>query len=60
MSPDIIIIIIVLIIIGLAIFYLIKSKKNGSKCIGCPGGSCHPKQKENKKECCCSKEENKK
>lgn len=45
MSPDIIIILIVLIIIGLAIFYLIRSKKNGSKCIGCPGGSCQSKQK---------------
>lgn len=55
MSPDIIIILIVLIIIGLAIFYLIRSKKNGSKCIGCPGGSCKPK-KQKEEYCCCSKE----
>ena len=27
--------------VGIAVFYIIKAKKNGKKCIGCPyAGSC--------------------
>ena len=38
---DIIIIAVLVIIIGLAAGYVIKAKKSGKKCIGCPdGGSC--------------------
>lgn len=38
---DMIIVAVVLIIIGAAAAYIIKSKKSGVKCIGCPaGGNC--------------------
>lgn len=38
---SIIIGIIIALAVGLAIGYIIKSKRNGSKCIGCPySGSC--------------------
>jgi len=33
-----IIILVVLAIVGLAIFYVVRSKKKGVKCIGCPEG----------------------
>ena len=36
-------------VIGGAIFYIIKSKKSGVKCIGCP----HSKQCANKCNCSC-------
>lgn len=36
---------IVVVLVGLALFYIIKSRKKGIKCIGCPEGShccsCH-------------------
>lgn len=38
---DIIVIIILVLLIGSAVTYMVKAKKNGVKCIGCPaGGSC--------------------
>ena len=38
---DIIIIGIVLVVVGGAIWYIVKAKKNGAKCIGCPAsGNC--------------------
>lgn len=38
---DIIIVLVLLLIIGLAVGYIIKAKKDGVKCIGCPSaGSC--------------------
>ena len=37
---DLITIIILFLVLGGAIYYIIKSKKNGNKCIGCPSGSC--------------------
>ncbi len=41
MYKNIIIIAILTVIIGSAIAYIIKSKKRGIKCIGCPsGGKC--------------------
>lgn len=31
----------ILVILGLAVFYVIRAKKNGQKCIGCPSAkSC--------------------
>lgn len=36
---DLIIVAIVLIIVGAAAVYIIKAKKSGVKCIGCPSGS---------------------
>ena len=38
---NIIIVAILVVIVGLAVRYIIKAKKSGKKCIGCPdGGSC--------------------
>ena len=38
---DIIIVGILLLIVGGAIFYIVKEKKKGTKCIGCPAaGNC--------------------
>ncbi len=42
-----------IIIIGAAIVYIVKSKKSGKKCIGCPSGcSCSSNKKEHS-ECSC-------
>ncbi|MBR5543125.1 MAG: FeoB-associated Cys-rich membrane protein [Oscillospiraceae bacterium] len=39
---NIIVIAVLLVIIGVAAGYVIKEKKSGKKCIGCPhGGSCN-------------------
>ena len=55
---EIIAIAIIAVIVGGAIFYVIKAKKSGKKCIGCPdgcscngscGGSCSTKQEKDKK-----------
>lgn len=38
---DILIIAVIVLILGLAAWYVYKSKKSGKKCIGCPdSGSC--------------------
>ncbi len=38
---DIIVALIIILIIGAALIYIIKEKKKGTKCIGCPmAGSC--------------------
>ncbi len=40
---DIIIVAVLIVILGAAALYVIKQKKSGKKCIGCPGncnGSC--------------------
>lgn len=44
---DIIAIAILIVMIGAAVAYIVKAKKNGAKCIGCPSG-CN---------CCSSGEE---
>ncbi len=36
MLKDVIVILAVCLIIGAALFYIIKAKKSGKKCIGCP------------------------
>lgn len=47
---DIIAVLILLILIGCAVGYIIKAKKSGVKCIGCPaGGSCPGRGKMPKK-----------
>lgn len=57
-----IIIAVLVILIGAAITYIIKAKKSGVKCIGCPsGGTCAHKSKEssNCSGCCgCNSEGN--
>ena len=41
---DIIIIGILLVVVGGAFIYIVKAKKNGAKCIGCPAsGTCRKK-----------------
>ncbi len=52
---DVIVTIILIAIIGGALAYIIKAKKNGQKCIGCPsskqcGGSCNCKKQEDKEQ----------
>ena len=37
---NIILVAVLLIIVGSAAWYVIKAKKSGKKCIGCPEGSC--------------------
>ena len=42
---DVLIVLILLTVVGGAIFYIVKEKKKGTKCIGCPhsgtcGGKC--------------------
>ncbi len=37
---DIIILAILLVILGAAIAYIVRAKKNGARCIGCSSGSC--------------------
>ncbi len=42
MQPvDFLILAVIAVIVGLAVFYIIRSKKSGKKCIGCPdSGAC--------------------
>lgn len=50
MVENIIVVIILLLLIGGAVAYLIKAKRSGVKCIGCPaGGSCPASQKVKRK-----------
>ena len=39
---DLIVVFIVAVVLGLAVFYIIRQKKKGVKCIGCPSGACCP------------------
>lgn len=60
MDPKIIVIALIIIIIGGAVLYIIKAKKSGAKCIGCPySKKCHTNKKyvlkrPNKNESYCS------
>ncbi len=49
---DIIIIGMILVISGLAGWYIIKAKKSGKKCIGCPDG-CNCSADKEKQSCSC-------
>ncbi len=45
MIPTIIAIIVIVLAVGGAIFYLVRAKKKGQKCIGCPyADACSKKQ----------------
>lgn len=47
MIADIIAIAVIVLIVGAAAAYIIKAKKSGKKCIGCPDGcSCNTKKKD--------------
>ena len=53
MFDDYLVIAIIVIILGLAIFYIVRAKKSGQKCIGCPHSkTCASK---NVSSCCSSK-----
>lgn len=40
MNPkDIAVILVLALVVGLAVFYIVKKKKSGAKCIGCPYAS---------------------
>lgn len=61
MLGDVIAIILIVLIIGAAIFYIVKAKKRGQKCIGCPySKTCNSKNtsphscqnKTNNTDCC--------
>ena len=62
-AEEIIAIAAIALIIGGAVFYIIKAKKSGRKCIGCPnGGSCSAKKckdscQDGESECCCCNKE---
>ncbi len=52
---DIIVSAVIVLIIGGAVFYIVKAKKNGKKCIGCPDGcSCSSKGKSGGCGCGCN------
>ena len=38
--PDIIAIVLIIAVVGGAIAYIVKAKKNGHRCIGCPDSDC--------------------
>ncbi len=54
MSPvDIIAIVAIALIVGGAVFYIVRAKRRGEKCVGCPyakkcGGNCGSNAKQNK------------
>lgn len=51
---DIILLIVILAIVGAAVAYIRKAKKNGVKCIGCPAGcSCSEKTGQTQCQCGC-------
>lgn len=47
-----IVIVILAVVLGLAIRYIVKAKKSGAKCIGCPAGGCGCSQNTSA-DCCC-------
>ncbi|MBE6577534.1 MAG: FeoB-associated Cys-rich membrane protein [Ruminococcaceae bacterium] len=52
---DIIVIAVIVLIVGAAVAYIIKAKKSGKKCIGCPDG-CSCGKSKNSGDCssgCC-------
>lgn len=54
MLPEIIVIGIIALIVFAAIFYIIKAKKSGQKCIGCPYSKTCKSNSENSSCCTCN------
>ncbi len=52
---DFIIVLIILLIVGVAVAYIVREKKRGVKCVGCPSGGICPHSAKGK--CHCSKED---
>jgi len=57
---DIIVIAVIVLVVGAASLYIIKAKKSGKKCIGCPDGCCCSRSEADKCSCGCSAEREKK
>ena len=52
-ATDIIAIAVIAAVVGIAVAYIVRQKKKGAKCIGCPyADACAKKAKENS--CCCN------
>lgn len=51
---DIIVAVVLLLIIGSAVAYIIKAKKSGAKCIGCPHSASCPSCNSKETECNCN------
>lgn len=50
---DLIIVGVLLVLVGAAVAYIIKAKRNGAKCIGCPAGGNCPGRYRGHEECGC-------
>ena len=48
---DFMILVIIIVIVGTSVCYIIKEKKRGVKCIGCPFGDTCSKKKQNGESC---------
>lgn len=48
---NVIIVAVLAAIVGVAAWYVVKAKKSGRKCIGCPDGCCSKKNEG--ADCCC-------
>lgn len=56
---DVIVLAIVAVVISLAISYIVKAKKSGAKCIGCPSGcNCSAKNTGEGCDCGCQADNN--
>ena len=55
---NVIVILILALVLGLAIRYIVKAKKNGAKCIGCSAGGCCSARESSGCTCGCSNETN--
>lgn len=50
---NIILAVVIIAILALAITYIVKAKKNGQKCIGCPDSASCSAKADNSTSCCC-------
>lgn len=50
---DFIVIVILIVLVGSALAYIIKEKKKGAKCIGCPAAGCCARKQNNASPCSC-------
>lgn len=56
---DIIVLVVLAVILAAAIIYIVRAKKKGAKCIGCPAaGECSKKAEKGSCSCGCSNTEN--
>lgn len=55
---DIIVVGIILVIVGAAVAYIVKAKKSGAKCIGCPASGNCPSKTGGKSSCSCGCQSN--